>query len=169
MSYELLPWWVGLALLAAYLGLFAVRRDVAPRPAVVAGVVAAAVLARTALLPLGWSVVDWSALGLSLAALTGLYFLRAHRLVHARVEEVRGEVDEACRRLFLPQEEVRPGHLLLTAKGMTRVVRLRACGPFTVIGLPRTPGAGKLALFFGWLSKRYPGPVPRIRIVLTRR
>ena len=95
--------------------------------------------------------------------------IRQAFFLHARAAVLRGEFDEACRRLFLGKEEPRPGELHLIAKGMAVVLRLWAVGPFSLVLFPRPPVAGKLLLFHDWFRKRYPGPIPRIRVSLNRR
>jgi hypothetical protein len=58
----------------------------------------------------------------------------------------------------------------LTGNGETVVMWLTPQGhSFTLLMLPRVSGSMKLRLFFEYLAKRYPGPIPRIRVDVSRR
>src|SRR5262249_29420229 len=97
------------------------------------------------------------------------FSMRGAYLVRARADEVRAELEEACRRLFISKEEPQPDVLLLGTRGIVISVRLVRMGLCTLILFPRPPGPGKLTLLFDWLSKRSTGPIPRIRVSLNRR
>jgi len=155
-----------------YAGIFLCRKETSLRPRTMVSLLAFGVLVRLALVwffPLHMTAIV-------LSVLVGLIVL-GHFLagiapfhVHASEESLRAEIDEACRRLFIQKEEPRPGELHLSAKGKTVVLVIVAQGgSFTLIFLPRVREMGKLSLFVNWLAKRYPGPIPRIRVDLTRR
>jgi len=53
--------------------------------------------------------------------------------------------------------------------GANNVLRVRPLGRrFVLVRLPRAGGQKKVALLVQWFGKQYPGPVPRVRIVLQR-
>jgi hypothetical protein len=57
----------------------------------------------------------------------------------------------------------------LTTKGNTQLLRsVRLSQRWTFVVLPRRRGRDKISLLIGWLEKQYPGPIPRLRIVLKR-
>jgi hypothetical protein len=90
-------------------------------------------------------------------------------LVRAGTAELRGQVQTGRRGLFLDCTEAAPGVFLLTAReGEARLRFQRLSDRMQLVVVPRVPGQGKLALFVHWLSKQYPGPVPRVRIILSR-
>jgi hypothetical protein len=102
---------------------------------------------------------------LALALLLGL----AGRTWLLRTEEatLREQLQAACAGLFLDSAEPRPGVLELSARGAAVRLRWLRLGPRLLLVLvPRVRQPGKLFLLFEWLSKQYPGPIPRIRIVL---
>lgn len=90
-------------------------------------------------------------------------------LARAGIEELRGQVRDGCRGLFLRWEEPSSNLFLLIAKEGTWPLRLfRLNGRIQLVVPPRPDGPGKVALFVHWLSKQYPGPVPRLRITFPR-
>jgi hypothetical protein len=161
------------ALLLAYFALFVARKDVSPRPKTMAGIIFLGLVAQVGILVQSEGPPPSSGVVVVLmrAVVIALFFSQRNtRLVHARPDEVRAELLEACRRLFIDVQEPRPGELLLSARGVGVSVRLlRSLGPTTLILFPPPPGPGKLALLFDWLKKRYPGPIPRIRVTYPRR
>ncbi len=90
-------------------------------------------------------------------------------LVRATAEELREQIETVCRGLFLGVHEPRPGRLLLSAQGEPALRLRKLVSRVQVLVLCRVAGPGKVALLCSWLAKNYPGPVPRIRIVLQRR
>jgi hypothetical protein len=157
--------------LLAYVGLFLVRKEVSLPPWRVLALMSAGVGGRLVLLAAGFAL-DGATLVLSVLVGVILLALAVSGgrpfFIHSPEGAVRAEVEEACRRLFIQKEEPRPGEVRLTAKGTTAVLWLMPQGRSSaVIFLPRTKGDGKLRLFFDWLAKRYPGPIPRIRVDLT--
>lgn len=181
------------AVLLAYLMLFLARKDSAITPV---GILVTLLVGIGVGLPVRWlwnnpplpehiafdpspmSVVPAFLLISSLAFYVGGYSVR---LVRAETSSVRRELEEACRRLFIQQEN--DGWAMrLSAKGPAKAktfltgtivkatVEVIPLGRrITLLVLPRVHYPPKLTLFFDWLSKRYPGPVPRIRGKLDRR
>lgn len=90
-------------------------------------------------------------------------------LVRATEKELREQIETVCRGLFLEVQELRPGRLQLSARGQPALRLRKLLSRVQVLVLCRVHGPGKVALLCSWLSKNYPGPVPRIRIVLNRR
>jgi hypothetical protein len=159
--------------LVVYVGLFLLRKDVSLPPWTTLTLMGGAVICRLALIPAGFGI-DGTTLVLSVlfGVIVLALMLGGGRpfFVHAPEASVRAEIDEACRRLFIQKEEPKPGELRLTAKGTTLVVWVMPQGRRSaMIFLPRTKGDGKLRLFFDWLAKRYPGPIPRLRVDLSKR
>jgi hypothetical protein len=106
--------------------------------------------------------------GMMVMGVAAAAFASAHRawLVRATEEELRGQIQSVCRGLFLGVLEVEAGQLQLSAPGKP-VLRLRRLTPrVQLLMLPRVAGQGKVALLCSWLAKQYPGPVPRLRIIL---
>jgi hypothetical protein len=160
-------------LLAGYVGLFlAARRPVSLRPGRLAAFAAAALAARLLLLALGasWAgPLDLALAAGSAAGAAGLLLARGNWLLRAEADALRQQLQYAGRGLFLPHAEPSPGLLVFTAKGSSWRLRLTELGRrLQRVGLPRPPVTGKMALLVHWLSKQYPGPVPRLRITLTK-
>jgi hypothetical protein len=176
VSGSILPgalWCAAAACGAGYAGLFLLTR----RPAAIrlrrVGVALLVVLAlRLALMAVGYSVETAREAvlgGVALAGAAALCLGPRAWLVRAGYEELREQVRAGCRGLFLRHEEPSPNDFLLTAKEGTWPLRLRRLGgrlQFVIVPCPG--GGGKVALFVHWLSKQYPGPVPRVRITLPR-
>jgi hypothetical protein len=159
--------------LVVYFLLFFVRKEVSLPPSTTLALMTLGVAVRLSLIVVGFKL-DGTTLVLSILfgvivlalALTG----RRPVFVHAPEEAVRDEIDEACRRLFIQKEEPRRGEIRLTAKANAVTLWLMPQGRSSVVFLlPRSIPPGKLTLFFDWLRKRYPGPIPRIRVNLNRR
>ncbi len=111
------------------------------------------------------------AVGGIVGLVAGVLLVRCERwwLLRAEAGVLRAQVEGACRGLFLECTEPAPGRLVLTAKGRSHSLRLIALSRRLQAALvPPTKGPGKVALFVAWLSKQYPGPVPRIRVVLKK-
>jgi hypothetical protein len=102
---------------------------------------------------------------LGVAAIT-LILARHVWLVRATADELSEQIQTACRGLFLGVREAQAGRLRLAAPGEP-TLRLRRLGArVQLMVLCRVPGSGKVALLCSWLAKQYPGPVPRLHIVL---
>lgn len=166
-------WCAAAAVGAGYAALFLLAR----RPAAIrlgrVGLALVAVLAlRLALLAAGYPLQPaWEAVvgGVALIAATCLGLGRRAWLVRAAAEEFREQVRAGCRGLFLGCEEPLLDFFVLTAKeGSGPLHLLRVSRRIQLVFLPCPLGRGKVALFVHWLSKQYPGPVPRVRIILHR-
>lgn len=130
------------------------------------------ILLRLGLVVQGYRLEPRWDMAMAAATLVGaLTFWLSPRLwlVRAAAGELRGHITTACRGLFLACEESPTGHLLLSAKGIQRRLRIIGLGSrIQLLILPIAAEQGKVALLVGWLSKQYPGPVPRPRVVLRR-
>ncbi len=163
-------WGTAAAVLGGYVLLFAwARRPVSLRPARVGAVLGAAALLRLGLSSFA-GLPDWPGEGALLGGVcllaVSLGLARRVWLVRATAEDLRRQIETACRGLFLQVEEKQPGRLTLTARGDAVLgVRQLTAGVQWLV-LCRPPGSGKVALLCAWLSKQYPGPVPRVRFVL---
>jgi hypothetical protein len=159
------------ALLLAYFVLFLARKDVSIRPRAVAGIACVGAAAQLGFLAEQWPSISDAILPLltRLIFVAALFSMRGVALVRARSDSMRAELAEACRRLFIESQEPRPGVLVLSARGIGVMLRLWKLGPLTLVLCPRPPVPGKLTLLFEWLGKRYPGPIPRIRVSLSRK
>jgi hypothetical protein len=172
------------ALLLGYLGLFLARKEVAVRPRGLIVLLAVCVMLEPPIMWV-WKTPAWKTpegvafaptagallmFALLLAGLSLCFGGWSFRLVHAGAAAVLAEMDEACRRLFIQKDDSYPARPKLAAKGKTLTLSVLPLGSrFCLILLPRAAAPGKLTLFLGWLSKRYPGPIPKIRVNLDRR
>ena len=166
-------WWGAAVILAAYLALFLLaRRPVSLRLERLEWLALVVFGLRLVLLALGRPPATYLDLSLTTLALLGTVGLGLrHPIWLARVvrEELSQQIWTACRGLFLTCEEPAPGRFLLTAKDGTWQLRTWSLSRrVQVVCLPRPAGPSKVSLLVQWLSKQYPGPVPRVRIVLTR-
>ncbi|MGB5442636.1 MAG: hypothetical protein WBN57_08425 [Gammaproteobacteria bacterium] len=87
-------------------------------------------------------------------------------------EKFRESIRDACRRLLLPFEESTAcsGFILMESSQVIKQLRLlMVCRGFVLVLLPCRSGRGKVELLRSWLSKQYPGPVPRIHIFLKEK
>jgi hypothetical protein len=164
--------WAAAAASLGYIALFLLaRRPVSLRFARVGGTAAAVLGLRLTLIacyPLAGA--ERGVMELLLLAALGLWWGARVWLLRATAEELRAQLEEACRRLFLACEEPAPGRFLLTARGDGRRLWLLSLGRWLqLVVLPRSAGHGKVSLLVGWLSKQYPGPIPGIRRVLKER
>jgi hypothetical protein len=173
-NLSLISWiWAGAGItLSIYVALFLVlRRPASLRPARLAVFVAAPLAARLALLP--WQPIlgtwDWLAIIIAGTSIQSFLIIFRTWLVREGEAPLTDQLSEACRRLFLDYTTPFLGTWVFSARGKTyRLQKTRLGGPFLLLRLPPVKSPGKPALLFDWLSKAYPGPVPRIRIVLTR-
>lgn len=165
-------WWFapGALLLYAFLAVFP-PRPVGLRPARLGRLALALVGLRLVLVPAGLPV-DGVAEGaaLALAAALGAALCLGYRVwvVRATREALGEQVRSACRGLFLDCAGEGPGTFVLRHKetaGRLRVVSLSH--HWQVLLLPGGASA-KVALLVSWLGRQYPGPIPRVRIVLKR-
>ena len=71
--------------------------------------------------------------------------------------------------LFLDWAEPQRGTFEFKARGKSARMPWRRLGRrLQLVCVPRVWEPGKLFLLFGWLSKQYPGPIPRVRIFLKK-
>ena len=78
-------------------------------------------------------------------------------------------IDIASRGLFLKCEERTDGRRVLRAGEQSAELTMKTIGKrFQCVFLPPSGVHGKLTLLVDWLAKQYPGPVPRVRIVLKK-
>jgi hypothetical protein len=161
----------GLAVLYVLLFLLA-RRPVSLRPPRLGWPALAVFVVRIGLIPLGCPVTSLlDGVLLAAAGLAGVGLTPAQRLWLLRAEApgLREQIETACRGLFLQFAEAAPGRFTLTAKAGTWHLRtLPLSRRVQLIVLPRAEGPGKLALLLHWLSKQYPGPVPRLHFTLDK-
>jgi len=147
------------------------RRPVAVRLGRLRGLVLAVLGLRLALLvsyPLE-TALDACFSALALLSLAGLWLGARTWLLRATAERVREQIETGCRGLFLPCAEPERGRFVLTAKGIATELRMRSLGTrLQLLQVPRPAGQGKVELLIQWLSKQYPGPAPRVTLVLKR-
>jgi hypothetical protein len=90
-------------------------------------------------------------------------------LVRATAQELGEQTRSTCRGLFLECEEPLPGRFRFAVRGITYNLHVREAWERTLnVTLPPTTDRSKVTLLIQWLSKQYPGPLPRIRRDLTR-
>jgi hypothetical protein len=88
-------------------------------------------------------------------------------LVRADAATVQERIATGCAGLFLTCEPLSGIGVRLTARGVESRLRLVPLGKrLTGVTLPRPGGKGKVALLVNWLTKQYPGSLPRLRIRL---
>jgi hypothetical protein len=86
-------------------------------------------------------------------------------LVRATADELGKQIQTACLGLFLGVQVVQ-GRLQLAAQGKPDLRLRRLASRLQLLVLCSVTGSGKVALLCSWLAKQYPGPVPRLRIIL---
>ena len=110
---------------------------------------------------------EWATFALLLAAGAGLLLAGRVWIVRAPLDVLQDQVREARGRLFLTCDESSSRCWTLTCKQRTCHIRYRRLGArFSLVLMPRASGHDKVTLLVDWLAKQYPGPVPRIHIVL---
>jgi hypothetical protein len=166
-------WWGAAVVWAVYFALFLLaHRPVTLRLLRLGGLALVVAGLRLLLIPCGDSLANPLDIGLTvLTVLGGVVLWCCGRVWLARAEAtmLREQIHTACRGLFLEYSEPRTGHLLLAARGGTWRLRLVGLSPrVQLVVLPPVTGPSKAALLLHWLSKQYPGPVPRLHIVLKK-
>jgi hypothetical protein len=163
-------WAVGAFLLGGYVLLFVLaRRPVTLRPARVGCLLTTLVGLRLVLAVTGVTFQGtWEVIGTVLLGVVAMALVLARRawLVRATGEALREQIQIACRGLFLGVQEVETGHLQVATRGKPTLRLRRLASRVQLLVVCRVTGPGKVALLCGWLAKQYPGPVPRLRIVL---
>jgi hypothetical protein len=106
-------------------------------------------------------------MGTVLLGVAAVVFILGGRvwLVRSTAGELREQIQTACRGLFLGVKEVQGG-LQLATQGNPGIRLWKLAAHVQLMVLYRVAGPGKVALLRSWLAKQYPGPVPRLRIVL---
>jgi hypothetical protein len=165
-------WWAAAVDLTAYITLFLLTRRAAALRLGRLGWLALAVAGLRLVLGLVHppaTPLDWGLFGTALVSGLALRLGARLWLVRAEAETLRQQIQTACRGLFLGYTEDVPGHFLLTAKAGTWPLRImRISQRLQLVRVPHVAGSGKAALLVHWLAKQYPGPVPRIRVVLKK-
>lgn len=163
-------WVIFAVALAMYLLLAVVRQNVSLRPARLGALAAAAVVGRAMLLPAS-SIGLWELLPLGACAVVAAVAPFANRiwLVRESLDEFRRRFDDACRGLRLEPRLSSPHRVELVERQQVHSLRMSSLSKgWLLIHLPRATRPSKVALLVDWLSKQYPGPVPRIHIHLSR-
>jgi hypothetical protein len=172
-SVVLAGFWCGAAaVLMAYVALFLLSRRATALRLGRLGWLALAVAGLRLVLALvhpPTTALDWALSGTALGSGLALRLGARAWLVRAEAETLRLQIQTACRGLFLGCAEAEPGRVHLTAKAGSWQLRImRISQRLQLVCLPHVAGPGKAALLVHWLSKQYPGPVPRIRVVLKK-
>jgi hypothetical protein len=165
-------WFWGLfaVALATYLLLAIVRQNVSLRPVRLGWFAAAAVVGRAMLLPTSSiELWEWLPLGACAAAATVAPCAARIWLVRISPDEFRQRLDDACRGLRLELRQSSPDCVELVERQQVHSLRMTALSKGRIlIHLPRATRPSKVALLVDWLSKQYPGPVPRIHVDRSR-
>jgi len=165
-------WLTGAGLLAVYaLLVILARRPVGLRTARLGWLVLFVAALRLLLIPVGYPMrgtVEWIAWCGTLAAALIMKSCRRLWIVRVTADSLCEQVRWACNGLFLPCTEhertFRLGH-----HGASRILTFVSLSRnWQVLVLPKRGGSAKVVLLLDWLSKQYPGPLPRIRFVLKR-
>lgn len=173
LTWPEIYWGSAAALAAAYVAMFLVARGpVSLRLGRLGWPVLALAGMRLVLrgmgLPFQNSVDSWLVL---VAAMGAIVLLVEQHIWFIRVErdDLCQQIRQACRGLFLTCEETAPGQFRLTAKDHTYLLGTwPLCRRVQRLRLPVAAGPGKVTLLVQWLAKQFPGPVPRVRIVVHR-
>jgi len=163
-------WVIFAVALATYLLLAVVRQNVSLRPGRLGALAAAAVVGRALLLPAS-SIGPWEWLPLGGCAVAAAVAPFADRiwLVRVSLDEFRQRFDDACRGLRLELRQSCPNRVELVERQQMYSLQMTSLSKgWLLIHLPRATRPSKVALLVDWLSKQYPGPVPRIHIHLSR-
>jgi hypothetical protein len=163
--------WVAFAVaLATYLFLAVVRQNVSLRPGRLGWLAAAAVVGRAVLLPASSiGLWEWLLLGACAVAAAVAPFANRIWLVRVSLDDFRQRLDDACRGLRLELPQSCPDRVELVERQQVHSLRMKSLSTkWLLIRLPRSTRPSKVALLVDWLSKQYPGPVPRIHIHLSR-
>jgi hypothetical protein len=163
-------WLAGAGAVGGYVLLFALaRRPVTLRLPRLGGLLATIVILRLLLIVLGLPLEDELELAVTVLAgvvAVALLLARGVWLLRTTAEELREQIQTACRGLFLDVKELRPGHLELAAPGAPALRLWKLARRVQLLVYCRATGPGKVALLRKWLTKQFPGPVPRLRFVL---
>jgi hypothetical protein len=178
-------WTATLSALAAYVLLFIARREVALRMRRLGWSAAVVLVIRLGISVPGYAndagdvpLTPVAAASLApdfaltvVAAVSAAALLPCGRiwLCRAEARTLQQQLHTACAGLFLGYDEPAPGRFQFTAKaGTWRLRMVSITKGVQLLVLPRVAGPGKVMLLVQWLAKQYPGPVPRIHIVLKK-
>lgn len=163
-------WAVGAFVMGGYVLLFVLaRRAVSLRLARVGGFLTTILGLRLVLAAAGVTFSGTlEVIGTVLLGVTAIVLLSARRvwLVRATGEELREQIQIACRGLFLGVQEDRANRLQLAAPAQPAFLLRKLAPRVQLMVLCRAAGSSKVAILCRWLAKQYPGPVPRLRIIL---
>jgi len=167
------PAWVtGAGALAVYAILVILaRRPVALRLSRLGWLVLIVAALRLLLVPLGYSMhgtVEWIAWCGTLAAALVMSTCRRLWIVRVTADSLCEQVRWACKGLFLPCAEGESTFRLGKSAESQTLAFVSIARNWQILVLPKRGGSAKMALFLNWLSKQYPGPLPRIRFVLKK-
>jgi hypothetical protein len=163
-------WAVGAVAVGGYVLLFVLaRRPVTFRLARLGWLLSSLVGLRLVLAGTGVPPQELGELiGMVLLGVVAVALVLARRvwLVRSSAEELREQIQTACRGLFLSVQAAQAGRLQLMVQGQPTLLLRRLAPRVQLLVLCRVAGPGKVALLCQWLAKQYPGPVPRLRIAL---
>ncbi len=96
-------------------------------------------------------------------------------LVRTSAADFQQQMETACRGLFLPCQSKASNSprlrqfMFALRDESTQLRSCRICAKLQCLVLPSSGVHGKIALFNSWLAKQYPGPIPKIKIVLGKK
>jgi hypothetical protein len=165
-------WMAGAGGLAVYALLVILsRRPVGLRMARLGWLVLIVAALRLLLVPLGYPMrgtLEWVAWSGTLAAALIMNMCRRLWIVRVTADSLCEQVRWACAGLFLPCEE-HEKTFRLGKHGAAQILTFVSLSRnWQLLLLPKQGGSAKVVLLLDWLSKQYPGPIPRIRLVLKR-
>lgn len=158
---------------ALYLTLFvAAARPVSVRfwRLAVAVLTVSALRAVLVIVGFAWQPVgDPSLAAVAVLLLAGRRHLARLWLVRIAADDFGRQIETACRGLLLACDGPSAGRFVFTVGEVTAELRLYNMGKrLQFIVLPPIGLHGKVTLLNGWLAKQFPGPIPRIKIVLKK-
>ena len=167
-------WWGVFAASAVYGAVFILaKRPVAIRSGRLGWMLLTVFSARCFLLFVGYAIetrLDAILTGATLLSAACFRMNEKVWLIRVSADELRQELQTACRGLFLECEEKRHGRFLLQTKKNAWPMRFFTLTKrLQLIFLPHSRTQGRVSLLVSWLSKQHPGPVPRIRVSARRR
>jgi hypothetical protein len=166
-------WGIAIGLVTFYIALFLItRREVTLRPQRLGFLAVIVLIIRLVIMVFGFPIetpVDIVLTGIVVAGAVGLLLCGRTWLFRTDSQTLRKNLQGACTGLFLNCAEPQPGRFQFTAKAETwRLHMIGITHGVQLVVLPRVVGPGKVTLLVQWLSKEYPGPVPRVHIVLKK-
>jgi hypothetical protein len=174
MEESYFPYWIVIGAITAYLLLFLVTtRPVSLRCGRLGWILLALPAARGVMLLAGsppqLSIEASLATVVILIVLTRKWIARVW-IVRTTTADFWEGLENACRGLFLKCDERTDARCRLRAGEQSAELMMKTIGGrFQCILLPPLSVHAKLTLLVDWLAKQYPGPVPRVRIILKGR